>query len=209
MKLDLDKYTIFIFDFDGVIADTVDVKTGAFAQLYEPFGREVVSKVVAHHTSHGGVSRFEKIRLYHQQYLKKKLSDSELVALTQQFSDLVFGKVLQAPFISGVSDFLELLKNNDKKLFVISATPEDEINKIVKGKELDRYFIEIKGSPELKKDNLNYLIGKYGIDVSKCVYFGDSKEDYNAAVSVNIPFIPINYFDRRQGYRDFSELMEV
>ena len=34
-----------IFDFDGVIAESVEVKTDAFANLYQPYGDNVVNKV--------------------------------------------------------------------------------------------------------------------------------------------------------------------
>ena len=54
-----------IFDFDGVIADSVQVKTDAFAALYKPYGPDIVKKVVEHHEANGGMSHFEKIRLYH------------------------------------------------------------------------------------------------------------------------------------------------
>jgi len=36
--------TIF-FDFDGVIADSVDIKTKAFAKLFKRYGDEIVKKL--------------------------------------------------------------------------------------------------------------------------------------------------------------------
>ena len=54
-----------IFDFDGVIADTLQLKTDAFAELYSPFGDHIIKKVVSHHKMNLGVSRFEKIKFYH------------------------------------------------------------------------------------------------------------------------------------------------
>ena len=53
-----------VFDFDGVIAESVQVKTNAFAELYGPFGNDVVQKVISHHEANGGVSRYEKIKYY-------------------------------------------------------------------------------------------------------------------------------------------------
>ena len=35
-----------IFDFDGVIAESVQVKTDAFSSIYKPYGKDVVDKVV-------------------------------------------------------------------------------------------------------------------------------------------------------------------
>ncbi len=37
------------FDFDGVLADSVEIKTLAFAKLFEQYGKEVVNIVVEHH----------------------------------------------------------------------------------------------------------------------------------------------------------------
>jgi len=58
-----------IFDFDGVIVESVQVKTDAFAEIYNPFGKEIVQKVVKHHKANGGISRFEKFELYHRNFL--------------------------------------------------------------------------------------------------------------------------------------------
>ncbi len=209
MKLSIDKYKAFFFDFDGVVTDSVNIKTEAFATLYRPFGEDVVAKVVSHHISHGGLSRFEKIRYYHKTYLNKELSESELVKLANKFSDLVIGKVLNAPFINGALEFLELLKKENKKIFIISATPESEIKKIIKKKKLDKYFMDVKGSPANKKENLKYLIMKHKLRTLECLYFGDSEQDLNAATNLYIPFIAINYFNKDKGYRDFIELMHV
>ena len=57
-----------IFDFDGTIVDSVNIKTNAFAKIYEPFGKNIVKKVIKHHNENGGLSRFEKFKHYHKKY---------------------------------------------------------------------------------------------------------------------------------------------
>ena len=54
-----------IFDFDGVVLESLNVKTNAFKKLYEPYGSDISKKVVEHHLENGGVSRFDKIKFYH------------------------------------------------------------------------------------------------------------------------------------------------
>ena len=66
--------SIGIFDFDGVLCECMDVKTEAFAQLFEPFGDEVVEKVINHHVKYGGISRYKKIKYYYNEYLNKDIS---------------------------------------------------------------------------------------------------------------------------------------
>ena len=208
MNMKIEEYQDFIFDFDGVIVDSVNVKTEAFAQLYKPFGEDVVSKVIAHHLAHGGVSRYEKIPYYHKQYLNKDISNSEVLSFAKQYSNLVVQRVLDAPFIEGAIEFLGLLKNSNKRMFIISATPEDEIKDIVLKRNLHHYFIDVKGAPRAKKENIAQLIRTYSIDISKCVYFGDSKQDFEAASLLNIFFVPINYRGDKKGYKDFGELID-
>ena len=199
MKFSIGKFDTYIFDFDGVIVDSVNIKTEAFAELYRPFGEKVVCSVVAHHISHGGLSRFDKISYYHKNYLNKTISSPELNRLVVKFSGLVFGKVIKAPYVDGALDFLRLLKSKKKKVFLLSATPEKEIKKIAKKRRLYNYFLDIKGSPVAKKDNLRSILQDYKIDVARSVYFGDSNEDLKAALAVGVTFIPINYFDKRKG----------
>lgn len=210
MKFDVNKFNTFIFDFDGVIVDSVNIKTEAFAEIYRPFGEEVVSKVVSHHISHGGINRFDKIRYYHKNYLNQEISDFEVSKLASKFSDIVFKKVINAPFIEGALKFLEFLKKNNKKMFIISATPEEEIKRIVAGRKLNKYFIDIKGAPISKKKNLKKIIKLYKINAVESVYFGDAEEDLNTASSCSITFVPINYFNNNnsKGYKNFAELME-
>jgi len=44
-----------IFDFDGVLVESGDLKTRAFADLYQSYGETVVSKVVRYHSLNGGL----------------------------------------------------------------------------------------------------------------------------------------------------------
>ena len=50
------------FDFDGVLVESVDIKTRAFSKLFEREGEDVVKKVIDYHIDNGGVSRYEKFR---------------------------------------------------------------------------------------------------------------------------------------------------
>jgi hypothetical protein len=58
------EFKIIFWDFDGVIKDSVIVKSKGYEKLFLSFGKEVVERVNQHHEANGGVSRFEKIPLY-------------------------------------------------------------------------------------------------------------------------------------------------
>jgi phosphoglycolate phosphatase-like HAD superfamily hydrolase len=185
----------FIFDFDGVLADSVEVKTDAFARLFAPYGAEVVTQVVAHHRKHGGMSRFEKFRIYHEEFLGKEISESEISALARRFSELVMDRVVAADEIAGASEFLE--KYSERiPCFINSATPTPEVETIVERRGWGKHFKEVTGSPRTKTENLRYIVGKYHLSRNGCVFFGDAMSDYEAALACCMPFLGIATSER-------------
>jgi len=64
-----------IFDFDGVLVESVDIKTKAFAGLFEHEGDSIVRRVVAYHIKNAGVSRFEKFRHIYKEMLDRELTE--------------------------------------------------------------------------------------------------------------------------------------
>ena len=66
------------FDFDGVILDSVDCKTQAFENMYSKYGNDITKKVKKYHLDNGGVSRFEKFRFWHKEYLGISLNEDEI-----------------------------------------------------------------------------------------------------------------------------------
>ncbi len=60
-----------------------------------------------------------------------------------------------------------------------------------------------------KKGNLKCLVEIHRLDPSECIYFGDSEQDLDAASSLKITFIPINFHDKNIGYSDFEALMST
>lgn len=189
--MDISKYDYFFFDFDGVIVDSVDIKSPAFGELFKDCGEKVVRKVMEHQLKNAGVPRYEKFRYYCADILNVKVTPEAIDDLDRRYSQLVMDKVVKAPFIKGIVDFLKVLNGNKKECFVISATPQKEVRHIARLKEIDRFFKEIVGSPTAKKDNMRYLLDKYDVNTDKSVYFGDGKSDYNVAAENNIAFIGV------------------
>ena len=79
---------VVFWDFDGVIKDSVDIKTQAFESLFLPYGSEVVARVRSHHVINGGMSRFEKIPRY-LKWAGLTASDRQVDDFCNQFSEKV------------------------------------------------------------------------------------------------------------------------
>ncbi len=184
------KYEAFFFDFDGVILDSVNIKTRAFASLFEKYGKEIQQKILQHSGLNGGMPRREKFMYYYQNYLHQNLDEKKLQKLCSDFSSLVLDEVVAAPEVPGVLDFIRKWQKT-VSCFVISATPDTEIKEIVQRKKIAKYFLQTLGSSQCKTDHLKLLIKNNRINPENCIFFGDSSNDYLAACTCNVPFIGI------------------
>jgi phosphoglycolate phosphatase-like HAD superfamily hydrolase len=176
------------FDFDGVLAESVDTKTQAYASLFNNESDEAVRNIVEYHLKHGGVSRFEKFKTFYREILQRPLSEERFQELCDQFSVLVVEKVVAAPWVDGAKEFLN--KNKDRyKFFIISGTPEDELISIVKRRGMESFFESVLGSPATKDILLQKVMRDHHLQADEIAFVGDADTDWQAAKKTNIQFI--------------------
>lgn len=177
-----------IFDFDGVLVESVDIKTDAFARLFASYGEEVVGKVVKYHLEHTGVSRYEKFKYIYKEILHRNLDDRVLDGLCASFSALVMDEVTAAPYVKGAKQFLDEWSGK-YACFILSATPQAEIEEIVRRRGMAGYFRGIYGSPRKKEDSLGEIILRAAVKPGQTVYVGDALSDWKAARSHRVNFV--------------------
>ena len=188
--INFDEINAILFDFDGVLAESMNVKTEAFKKLFEKFGPDVVKKVVNHHIENGGISRYEKIRHYYSEFLNKSLSDEEVNTIAEKFSTLVVDKVVESEWVKGVKDFLEKYYNHID-FYVVSGTPQKELELIIKKRNMQKYFKGVYGTPATKPEITRNIIKDNNYDKEKIIFIGDSLSDYKAAEKSKIGFLGI------------------
>ncbi len=185
------------FDFDGVIVDSIAIKTDAFGQIYHQFGNDIEKKVIDYHLLNGGISRFDKFRYWHKNYLNIEINSHELDELGSQFSDLVFQKIIEADYVEGVLETLSLLKSHKIPTYIVSGTPDNEIKQIVSGKDLNIFFDEVHGSPRSKEVIVEEILSREFYDPMRCLFVGDSLSDLNAALCNNLQFLGIIHSENK------------
>ena len=122
-------YTTLFWDFDGVIKDSVSVKSDAFERLFAPFGAELAARVRLHHESNGGMSRYEKFPLY-LRWAGLEASEAEVARYCGLFAAAVRQAVIDSPWVPGAREYLQ--SNQWRQRFVlVTATPQDEIEDIL------------------------------------------------------------------------------
>jgi len=183
------------WDFDGVIKDTVNLKGEAFAELFRVHGEALAGKIRKHHTLHGGVSRMKKIPLY----LKWAGLARDPITVGQyceRFAGVVYRGVMEAPWVPGAEDFL---RRNPfgQKFFLVTATPQKEVETILAALDLAGSFDGIWGAPTIKSEAIRKVLAASGVASDRCLLVGDSLTDHQAALATNIPFLLREHADNR------------
>ncbi|MBX3639570.1 MAG: HAD family hydrolase [Nitrosomonas sp.] len=186
---DLTPFQAIIFDFDGVVVESGDIKTQAFAALYRPHGAEIVAEVVKYHTQHGGLSRYHKFRHFQQQLLNKPpLTPEEEHMLDRHFSELVVEAVIAAEAVPGA---YALIRQQSERipLFVASGTPEIELRIIVERRGLTPYFKQVRGAPKLKTTLIAEILSDHTLSPESVLMIGDAMADYEGAQANGTAFL--------------------
>jgi phosphoglycolate phosphatase-like HAD superfamily hydrolase len=176
------------FDFDGVLVESVEVKTKAFALLFAGEDSETVQQILFYHLKNGGASRFEKFQTIYRDILNRSLTGQKFQSLCQQFAECVVEEVVAAPWVGGAEQFLSAHCQR-YPLFVISGTPEEELSEIVRRRGMKKFFCEVLGAPRSKEILLNEIMTRHRLAPSELVFVGDSETDWTAARGVGIPFV--------------------
>jgi len=183
----LESYKYVFIDFDGVIKESVEVKADAFEQLFVPYGEDISKRVRAHHEANGGMSRYEKLPLY-LEWAGILLDESTVEEFSRRFSVLAKQKVIDSPWVCGMPEYLANSRER-QTFFLITATPQQEMEEILDVLSIGHFFKQVIGSPTGKTAAVAELMRNYKIKPEDTVMVGDSSSDYQAAIENDIVFI--------------------
>ena len=196
-----------VLDCDGVILESVDVKTRAFASTVKRLGPQAVEILLDYHRSHGGVSRFEKYRHLWRELYGREIDEQTLARLGEAFAAACFEGVMRAPFVPGAEAFI-LAARERWPLYVASGTPEDELRQIFDTRGLTGLFQGVYGSPRTKADLLARIIAEHDYAPSRTLMVGDSVTDLAAARAAGSMFYGRGEFPDQPSAADLTGLMD-
>ena len=178
--------TVHIFDCDGVITDTNDLKTVAFEKTAKKhLPDQFIPSLLDFHLKNGGKSRWEKFG-----YIKEKfsLNDLNIDELCQDFSEFVESSMYEKDLIPSVKKYINKLNEiQEDCVYVASAGELNQVKKLIKFHDLKIPEENIYGSPSRKNEIVKNI--KKHHKNENFILYGDSKHDAECASEINAKFI--------------------
>lgn len=176
-----------IFDFDGVLVESAEIKTEAFRELFRQYPLKI-NEIVEYHEKNMGISRFVKFRHIYNDILGRSISPAAEEELGRKFSQIVMEKILIAPLAPGTIKYLEEYYQK-YPFFIASGTPEEELHFIAGKRGLSKYFKEMHGTPKKKKEIIIDIQNRYGWKPEEILFIGDAETDLIAARESGTKFV--------------------
>lgn len=181
-----------ILDFDGVVADSNDLKAqNIYSAVLPYYPPQVAEEFTDLFIGLNGVPREEKIFNYFKDFtVAGKILERYNRLNAEQFNEV--------SYTDGFLPFLKWIKQNGVVIYILSGGDQIEVSGFLRHKGIDEAFEKIMGGPLNKTANLKT------INVARpAVYFGDSLTDYEVSVEFALDFVFVYGYSQFAGWRQF------
>ena len=191
----LENYKVILWDFDGVILDSMAIRDQGFVEVLKEYPEVQVNELLVYHRKNGGLSRYVKFRYFFEKIRAEEISNDSVNGLAEQFSDVMKSLLINPSLL--ISDSLNFIVENARryKMHIVSGSDGNELRYLCEQLDIDEYFLTIDGSPTPKKQLVKSVISQFGYAQKDCVLIGDSINDFEAAESNSIDFMGFNNSD--------------
>lgn len=179
-----------VFDMDGVIVDNMQYHKKAWEMFLQKYAPEIE---LLEFTRHFGKTNKDLLKII----FKQDISSADEIRLGEEKEALYRKLYAQdiAP-VNGLSDFLRILKKNQVKTAVATASPEANVDFVFKNVELRKYFDAVIDASDAKKgkpDPEIYLKAAHEIACppASCLVFEDSFPGIQSAINAGMKVIGV------------------
>jgi len=186
-------YKSLVFDCDGVILNSNQVKTDAFYQAALPYGKTAAQALVNYHVANGGVSRYLKFDYFITQLVPQHASNitgPNLEELLANYAQAVLEGLLNCEVAPGLDKLRKATA--ETTWLIVSGGDQAELRHVFTERGLAEYFDGgIFGSPDTKDEILEREINNSNLQ-KPALFLGDSRYDYEAATRAGLAFIYVS-----------------
>ena len=179
-----------ILDFDGTIVESVGIKDQAFEALFDQYP-EHFDEIMQYHLAHNATIRFDKFKFIAENILHINYTDQLSERWCKEFSARVVKGIAECPYVVGAIDFLNEFYSKIP-LYLISVSPENELNYILEARDLKKYFKAAFAVSGSKRNTIVSILNGEHLEPKEALFIGDTTEDCQAALAAHVSFIGRN-----------------
>jgi|SaaInlStandDraft_2_1057019.scaffolds.fasta_scaffold33595_2 phosphoglycolate phosphatase-like HAD superfamily hydrolase len=200
-KIDFDRYKTVIFDCDGVLLNSNQIKAQAFFDVAKVYGISPAEKLRDYHINNAGVSRIQKFEYLFEEILKKSIDKKELRSLLDQFSVNVKRELLTCELDQSLESLRRVTSNIPWA--IVSGGDQSELREVFAQRGIDSFFDRgIFGNPASKHE----IIKKENLSTKKdcdLLFFGDSKYDFEVSREFQMDFIFVSQWTNLPNWQKY------
>lgn len=178
---------IIITDFDGVILESEEAKDRGFKKCFSIFGQDS-DAILNYHLSNKNLTRYQKFEYIFESILNRKYTSSVKKWISERCNNCIYDEVIKCQEIPGIINFFNACANY-VSIYVVSATPVDQLKRVVKKKKYQGLFKELLSIPPSKSEIIACLLDQHNAQGKEAVYIGDRNSDLIAAANNHVLFI--------------------
>lgn len=192
------RYKIIFWDFDGVILDSMKIRTAGFRKLFSDYPNEAIDNLIDYHLKNGGLSRYVKISYFFNEIMVSGINDEQVNIWAKKYSDIVTEDLVSPKLF--INDSLSFIKEEHQNFtfHIVSGSDGVELRSVCKQLGIDVFFKSINGSPTPKSELIKSIINTEDYSRNDCCMIGDSINDFDAAESNGITFFAYNNIDLKK-----------
>lgn len=194
------KYNAVFFDLDGTVADTLQNITDALNHTMRHFGRqEFAPETVKPHLGWGVDYLMRK--------LSPDLSEEEINEMMRHYRPYYAAHTTDNVWpYPGILPMMEGLRRAGFRLAIISNKPDAAVQPFAEGAFHALVSLAMGEQPGIARkpapDMLIFAAEKLGVELSGCLYVGDTEVDIQTAVNAGIDCVCVTW-----GFRTREELL--
>ena len=195
-------YPTLVFDCDGVVLDSNQLKTEAFLIAASPYGTVAADALVAHHVANGGISRFAKFRHFLDAIVPDREGGPDYEALLDAYANAVRRGLRECDIAPGLERLREATAGAN--WLIVSGGSQEELREVFAERGMTQWFDGgIFGSPDTKDEILARELSNGNIK-TPALFIGDSTYDYRAASAAGLDFVFATYWTELEGWHQFT-----
>lgn len=207
--VDLKRYKTMVFDCDGVILDSNELKTQAYYDTAISFGadEQQAQALVDYHVRLGGISRFIKFEHFLREILGRPVTDGDMQILLDRFASEIHRGLLSCEMAEGLQELRNATP--DARWMVISGGDQAEVRTLLAERNIGELFdAGIYGSP----DNKDMILARESATdnvVFPAIFFGDSRYDHEASSRAGLDFVFVSHWTELADWQEYCSSRDI